>query len=124
MAEPDFERRLERLFAEPPRLAGEEVFAQEIARRLDRGWMLRRWLVGAAGVAGGLIGATQLVYSGVFSRLGAAEASARAVTRSIGRAHSIDWLALLPADGGVVWTALGLAVVLTGFVVLRVIEEI
>jgi hypothetical protein len=56
MAEVDFERRLERLFAEGPELADAGAFAERVERRLDAGWTARRWLIGAAGVVGGVIG--------------------------------------------------------------------
>lgn len=124
MAEPDFERRLERLFAEPPALGDDDAFAAGLERRLNRGWTARRWVLGAAGVAGGLIGASQLVMSGVAGRLGAAELALRGASHRLDRAAGTDWLAILPADSGVVWTAVGVAVALTGFVVMRVIEEI
>ena len=38
MAEVDFERRLERLFAEGPDLPDAGAFADRIERRLNRGW--------------------------------------------------------------------------------------
>src|ERR1700749_938961 len=69
MAELDFERRLERLFAEPPELPDAASFAERVERRLDRGWTARRGLIGAAGVVGGVIGASQLMVSNVFQRV-------------------------------------------------------
>ena len=42
MAELDFERRLERLFAETPAYADDDAFAERVERRLDRGWTARR----------------------------------------------------------------------------------
>ena len=124
MAEPDFERRLERLFAEPPALADADAFAARFERRLARGWTARRWALGAAGVAGGLVGASQLLFSGVFARVREAESSARAVSASLTFETPSHWLSLLPSDAAVVWTAVGVAVVLAGFVLTRVIEEI
>ncbi|MDB5418693.1 MAG: hypothetical protein JWP50_2112, partial [Phenylobacterium sp.] len=35
-----------------------------------------------------------------------------------------QWISQLPSDGGVVWMAAGVAVVMLGFVLTRVIEEI
>jgi hypothetical protein len=124
MAELEFERRLERLFAEPPAFADAEAFAQRLERRLDRGWTLRRGLIGAAGVAGGLIGASQLLVSGLFHRVETAGASARAVSASLTRTAPAQWISALPSGGGMVWMAVAVAVVMMGFVLTRVIEEI
>jgi hypothetical protein len=123
MAELEFERRLERLFAESAELPDAADFAERLARRLDRGWTARRWLIGAAGTAGGLTAASQLLLSGVLQRAHGLEASARLVGRGLSRSEPGQWIAALPAGGGVVWVAAGLAVVLIGFVLARVIEE-
>lgn len=48
MAELEFERRLERLFAEPPAFSDEKAFAVSVERKLNRGWNIRRWTIGAA----------------------------------------------------------------------------
>src|ERR1700712_1778468 len=53
MVELDFERRLERLFADHPELADAGTFAERVERRLDAGWTGRRWLIGAGGGARG-----------------------------------------------------------------------
>lgn len=124
MAELDFERRLERLFAETPAFADDDAFAQRVERRLARGWTARRWLIGAAGVAGGLIGASQLVVSSVFHRMAAVEGSARALSTGLPQTEPGRWISTLPGGGVVVWVAIGVAVILIGFVFTRVIEEI
>jgi hypothetical protein len=124
MAEFDFERRLERLFSEAPDFADAQAFAERIERRLDRGWTARRWLIGAAGLAGGLIGASQLMLFNVFQRVESAEQSARALSLGLARATpSSDMLSVLSGGYGA-WIAGGLAVVAMGFAVSRVIEEI
>lgn len=124
MAELDFERRLERLFAETPAFADDEAFAERIGRRLDRGWTTRRWLIGAAGVAGGLIGVSQLVVSGVFHRMETAETSARALSSGLTQTAPAQWISTLPSGGVVVWIAVAVAIAMLGFVLTRVIEEI
>jgi hypothetical protein len=124
MAELEFERRLERLFAESPGFADDEVFAERIERRLDRGWTARRWLIGAAGVIGGLIGASQIFVSNLFQRIETAERSVRAVSASLTQTAPAQWISTLPSGGVVVWIAVGVAVVMMGFVLTRVIEEI
>lgn len=124
MAEIDFERRLERLFAEIPDFADAQAFADRIERRLDRGWTARRWLIGAAGLTGGVIGASQLVLSNLVQQVQSAEQSARVLGQGLSRATpSSDMVSALSGGYGV-WVAVGLAVLAMGFVVSRVIEEI
>jgi hypothetical protein len=132
MVDLEFERRLERLFADAPELADAGSFAERVERRLDAGWTARRWLIGAAGVVGGVIGASQLMMSDLFQRVEAAGDSARVLSTSLsgGLNHissGADWVAVVSSGGGggvVVWVAAGLAVVMMGFVVTRVIGEI
>jgi hypothetical protein len=125
MVELDFERRLERLFAESPELADAGSFAERVERRLDAGWTARRWLIGAAGVVGGVIGASQLMVSNVFQRVETASDSARLLTTSFSHISSgTDWVAAVSSGGTVVWVAAGLAVIMMGFVLTRVIGEI
>ena len=125
MVELDFERRLERLFADSPELADAGSFASSVERRLDAGWTARRWLIGAAGVVGGVIGASQLMMSDLFQRVETAGDSARLLTTSFSHVTSgTDWIAAMSNSGGAVWVAAGLAVVMMGFVLTRVIGEI
>jgi hypothetical protein len=124
MADLDFERRLERLFGETPHLADAQAFADLVERRLDRGWTARRWLIGAAGLAGGVVGASQLLMSNLFERAQNAEQSARALGQGLSRVTpGADMVSALSGGYGV-WIAVGLAVLAMGFVVSRVIEEI
>ena len=125
MAEVEFERRLERLFGEAAELPDAAQFAERVERRLDAGWTARRWLIGAAGVVGGVIGASQLMLSNVVQRVETAEDSARLL--SSGLTHMTpraDWLQALSGGGSVVWVAAAMAVVMMGFVLTRVIGEI
>lgn len=123
MAELEFERRLERLFAEPPVFTDDVVFADRVERRLDRGWTARRWLIGAAGLAGGVIGASQLIMSNLFQRVETAEQSARLVSQGIARVTPASDMVSALSGGYGVWAAVALAVVAMGFVVSRMIEE-
>ncbi len=125
MVELDFERRLERLFADYPELPDAGSFAERVERRLDAGWTARRWLIGAAGVVGGVIGASQLMLSNVFQRVETAGDSARLLTSSLNHISTgTDWVAALSNGGTAVWVAAGLAVIMMGFVLTRVIGEI
>lgn len=125
MAELDFERRLERMFAEPPVFDDAAAFAERIERRLDRGWNLRRVLIGVAGLAGGVVGASQLIMSNVLERVETASAGSGDVMRSLAQAApSAELLEALPNGSMVIWVASGLAVLFMGVVLTRVIEEI
>ena len=124
MAEIDFERRLERLFAQHPELPDASAFADRIERKLDRGWNLRRWLIGAAGLAGGVIGASQLVMSNLFQRVESAEQSARALGQGLARVTPTTDMVSALSGGYGLWIAVGLAILTLGFAVTRVIEEI
>jgi hypothetical protein len=125
MAELEFERRLERLFAESPELADAGAFAERVERRLDAGWTARRWLIGTAGVVGGVIGASQLMMSNIFQRVETVGDSARLLTSSFNHVSAgADWVAAVSNGGTVVWVAAGLAVIMMGFVLTRVIGEI
>ena len=125
MAEADFERRLERLFADGPELADAGAFAERVQRRLNTGWTARRWLIGAAGVAGGLIGASQLIMSDLFQRVESAGDSARAIQAGFSQvAPKAEWFSAFASGGMVVWVASGLAIVAMGFALTRVIEEL
>jgi hypothetical protein len=125
MVELEFERRLERLFASSPELADAAAFAERVERRLDAGWTARRWLIGAAGVVGGVIGASQLMLSNVFQRVETAGDSARLLSTSFNHISTgTDWVAAMSSGGAVVWVAAGMAVIMMGFVLTRVIGEI
>jgi hypothetical protein len=126
MAEVEFERALERMFARAPEVSDAESFADRVQRRLDRGWAARRLLIGSAGVVGGIIGASQLIMSNLFSRAEAASSeSARVLSTGVRQiAPQADWLFSRPAGVEAVWVAAGLAVLALGFVLTRIIEEI
>jgi hypothetical protein len=125
MAEIEFERRLERLFADAPELADAGPFADRVERRLNTGWQTRRWLIGAAGVAGGVIGASQLFMSNVFQRLENAGDSARVLEQGIRQiTPRAGWVSGFADGGAVVWVASALAIVAMGFALTRVIEEL
>ncbi|MFP5447765.1 MAG: hypothetical protein ACLGHU_03400 [Alphaproteobacteria bacterium] len=126
MAEMEVERTIERLFARAPELGDADVFAERVQRRLDRGWAARRALIGVAGLVGGVIGASQLIMSNLFSRAEAASSeSARVLTSGVRQlAPQAEWLLNGPAGIEAIWLAAGLAVVAMGLVLTRIIEEI
>ena len=61
MADLDFETQLSRLYGQTPVFRDADLFAQQVTSRLDRGWALRRVLIGATGVVAGVAAAAQLV---------------------------------------------------------------
>jgi hypothetical protein len=125
MAEVDFERSLERLFGDAPAFPDAEAFADRIERRLDRGWTIRRVMIGGAGLIGGVIGASQLLLSRFVDRLEtASEGSARIITAGWNEiAPNAELLTGLPAGSPTVWAAMALALLALGFVVTRLIDE-
>jgi hypothetical protein len=124
MAEVDFERRLERLFSQSPELPDAHAFAERVERRLDRGWTARRLLIGAAGMTGGVIGASQLLMSNLFQRVETAEQSARVLSQGLARVSPTSDMVSALSGGYGLWIAVGLAVLAMAFVVSRMIEEI
>ena len=125
MVEAEFERRLERLFGDAPEMPDAVAFADRIETRLNQGWTARRSLIGAAGVVGGVIGASQLMLSNVFERVESAGDSARLVSSSLSQmAPQAGWLGAVSGAGGGVWVAALLAVLMLGFVLTRVIGEL
>lgn len=125
MAEVDFERTLERLFGEAPSFPDSDSFVARIERRLDRGWTLRRVMIGAAGAIGGVIGASQLIMSRFVDRLeSASEGSARIISAGWNQvAPNAGFFTALPSGSAVVWASLALALLAMGFVVTRLIDE-
>ena len=124
MAENEFERRLERLFGDAPELPDASAFAARVERRLDRGWMARRWFIGVAGLAGGVVGASQLFMANIVDRAEAAEQSARVLGQGLARVTPTTDMVSALSGGYGLWIAVGLAVLTLGFAVSRVIEEL
>ena len=69
-----FEARLERLFAQPPRVADPDGFAARVETRLEREWSLRRSFIAVAGLVGGVIAVAQVVGAETYGRILAAAA--------------------------------------------------
>ena len=69
MADVSFEGRLERMFAQPPRVADPDAFAARVEARLDREWSLRRSFIAVAGLVGGVVAVTQAVGAEMYGRL-------------------------------------------------------
>ena len=124
MADPEFEKRLGRMFGEAPAFADADVFARGIEDRLARGWALRRVLIGAAGIGGGVIAAAQML-GGHFTKaaVGFTSASAEAVQRGGQAIGQLRILSDLPIGGEVMWVGIGLAVLAVVLMAARSLEE-
>lgn len=125
MADLEFEGRLGKLFAEPPYFPDAPLFALKMDARLNRGWTLRRMVIGALGLAGGLIGVIQIASSGA---LGKVEVASNAGARTLnGLAAAVPAKLSLPAvpfGGEALWMSAALAVLAIGFAISRAIKEI
>src|SRR5258707_15690393 len=69
MADRTFEMELDRLFGEHAAFPDADLFALRVETNLERGWTFRRLLIGGLGLAGGVVGAVQLLGFGVMPRL-------------------------------------------------------
>ena len=125
MADVSFENRLLRMFDEPPALSDADRFARDIEARLDRGWGMRRLMIGAFGVFGGVIGTVQLMGSGFAPELErAARQSTSLVTERIDSAWRASFgMAGIPLSGEVLWMAAALGVMALALAVTRAVEE-
>ncbi len=124
-----FETRLEKLFGEAPAFADTPLFAARLQARLDRGWALRRGLIGIAGLVGGALAAFQVARSHAFDQLGTvlrgwmAEAG-RVVDSAPAFSHAQAALAqTLPFGADVLWPVAGLALLAAALLATRLLED-
>jgi hypothetical protein len=124
LADLDFETQLSRLYGQSPTFRDAEQFTQRVTDKLDRGWALRRVVIGATGVAAGLAAAVQLIgsrFASEFSNvsregalqldLGLDKAMARYDQFFTGGAETI-------------WLAAALAAIALAFAVTRLVDEV
>lgn len=124
MADLEFETQLSRWFASTPAFADTDVFTRRVEGRLDRSWVLRRMLIGAAGVGGGLIAAGQMLGVHMFERLeGISQASVTAVAQGSRTISQLQHMVDLPISGEVLWMGAALAVLAVILMATRVMEE-
>jgi hypothetical protein len=126
MADLDFETRLERLFAQPPAFADSDIFARRVESRLDRSWTVRRWAIGAAGLAGGLVATGQVLGSNISQRMQGFGTEAMADVTDGLRSFAPEWkaLSLLPVGTEVLWMGAALAIMAVALVATRMLEEL
>ena len=125
-AEAEFDSRLHRLFERAPALGGDEAFALLVRRRLDRAWTLRRVVISAVGVLGGLVAVGQLAAARFFGQAEVLSVqSARLM--SIALASHVPWrlyLEGLPFGAEILWGVAALCLVALGLVAARLIRDI
>jgi hypothetical protein len=124
MADFDFETHLSRAFAEPPPLRDSEQFAQRVAEKLDRGWALRRVLIGATGVLAGVVAAGQMIttrFAGELRTL--SDDGARKLDLGLDKALTRYGDFLTAGSSETLWLVALMALVALTFVVMRAVEE-
>ena len=128
MSEPSFEHQLHRMFAEPMPLGDPGGFTATVQARLERGWAMRRLLIGAAGVLGGLIVAAQVVGANLVQRATAVSQSADTRVHDLAaelmtRGETALHAQPLPIGGEALWMVVGLAAVGLGLAFARLMEQ-
>ena len=128
MSDPSFERQLGRLFAEPPPLSGQAEFTAAVQARLERGWAMRRLLIGTAGVVGGLVATAQVVGANLVQRVSVASqgADSRAhdlAAELVARGGAMVHVRSLPIGGEALWMVAGLAALGVALVAARLMES-
>lgn len=132
MPEREFESSLERMLRDTPTLPDADRFAARVQQRLDRGWALRRWSIGAAGAIGGAVAITQTLGADLTLRFAQASAgSAKAVDtvyrQAVGQAQTITADSGLAFGGmslGMFWVASGVIVLLAAGMATRAFDEV
>ena len=125
MADLDFETQLTRLYGQAPAFRDAELFAEQVTRKLDRGWALRRVLIGATGVVAGVAAAVQLVgarFANEFSEM--SKEGADQLTQGVDKlTHRYDQLFTL-GGSETLWVGVALAVLALAFAVTRLVDEV
>ena len=125
MADLDFETQLSRLYGQPPAFRDAELFAQQVTERLDRGWALRRVVIGATGVVAGLAAAVQLLgarFADEFSAV--SREGAQRLDLSLGQLTSGYDQLFTMGGSETLWIAAALALVALAFGVTRLMDEV
>lgn len=125
MADLDFETQLTRLYGQAPAFRDAELFAERVTQKLDRGWALRRVLIGATGVVAGVAAAVQLVgarFANEFSEM--SKEGADQLTLGVDKlTHRYDQLFTL-GGSETLWVGVALAVLALAFAVTRLVDEV
>lgn len=125
MADLDFETQLSRIYGQAPVFRDAELFAQQVTEKLDRGWALRRVLIGATGVVAGVAAAAQLV-SARFSTEVSQMSQEGAQQLGLGLdklTHRYDQVFTL-GGSETLWVGAALVVLALAFAVTRLVDEV
>lgn len=125
MADLDFETQLARLYGQAPTFRDAELFTQQVTQKLDRGWALRRVLIGATGVVAGVAAAVQLVgarFANEFSEM--SKEGADQLTQGVDKlTHRYDQIFSL-GGSETLWVGAALVVLALAFAVTRLVDEV
>ena len=125
MADLDFETQLSRLYSQAPAFPDAELFTQQVAAKLDRGWALRRVLIGATGVVAGVAAAVQLVstrFAGEFSKM--SDGGMQQLDLGLDKlTHRYDQLFTL-GGSETLWVGAALVALALAFAVTRLVDEV
>ena len=125
MADLDFETQLSRLYGQAPVFRDAELFTQQVTGKLDRGWALRRVLIGATGVVAGVAAAAQLVsarFSTEFSQM--SHEGTQQLNVSLDKlTHRYDQLFTL-GGSETIWLGVALVGLALAFAVTRLMDEV
>jgi hypothetical protein len=130
MADKSFEAELERRFADSPAFPDADLFAARVGAVLDRGWGLRRLLIGGLGLVGGIIGGAQVLRLDVLERIGALQAPTQSLlATSLARFPQARAVADIVSSGAsmdteVLWMSGGLAILAVGLLVTRTFKDV
>lgn len=119
MSDFEFEARLERLFAKPPVVTDSGAFTARVQSRLERGWGLRQVLIGAAGVVGGTVAATQAFGSGLLQQLESVRLPSQPLLAEMDPARLISGEVFAGGGGEVVWMVVAMATLTVAFAATR-----
>lgn len=121
-----FSGSVRRLFDEAPPFPDTPLFALEVERRIARRWALRRLLIIAAGVSGGVLAVAQTLGSGLMERLARAPRLLETVKVGLLQAGGVSRLSALelPYAGEILWLVVGLIVLALALLVGRRIDGV
>jgi len=125
VADLDFETQLSGLYGQAPVFRDSELFAQQVTGRLDRGWALRRVLIGGTGVVAGLAAAVQLI-SARFTEEFSQVSHEGAQQLSVGLEQLTNRYDQMFNLGGseTLWVGAALAILALAFAVTRLVDEL
>jgi hypothetical protein len=124
--DPEFERSLERLFAQTPALPDGEAFADRVQAKLARSWRVRTLAIGAAGIVGGAVAASQILGAGFALQVRQASVhSAQVVDQAYRQTWTnLDALSQVTPSAALFWAVSGLMILAAVVGATRVLDEV